>query len=122
VKPWILAAAAAVTLPCALAQDAPFLSKDEVTRLATGKKWDHTRLADSHKIRWDLRDGGNLFANNYTANASDSGSWSVNDKGQLCVTWRGRSQNRCVHVRKAADKTQLVDAAAGPYADLTAAD
>jgi hypothetical protein len=121
-KAWTIAAAAALAMPWAAAQDAAFLSKDEVTRLATGKKWDHTRLADNQKIRWDLREGGNLFANNYTANGSDSGSWLVNDEGQLCVKWRGRSQNRCVNVRKAADRTQLVDSSGGPYADLTAAE
>jgi hypothetical protein len=101
--------------------DRSFLSKSEVEELANGKKWDHVRTADNQKIRWDLRSGGNLFANNYTAGGSDSGTWSVNDQGQLCVKWRGRSQNRCVAVAKEGGKVKLVDSAdlSGVYADLS---
>lgn len=107
--------------PHASAQDRAFLSRSEVEELANGKKWDHVRTADKQKIRWDLRSGGNLFANNFTAPGSDSGTWSVNEQGQLCVKWRGRSQDRCVAVAKEGGKIKLVDSAdlSGEYAELS---
>ena len=105
----------------AIAQDRAFLAKADVEALANGKKWNHKRAADGHNVRWDLREGGNLFANNYTVNGSDAGTWSVNDQGQLCVKWRGRSANRCIAVVKNGDKLTMVDSQelAGTYADLT---
>jgi hypothetical protein len=116
-----LLALAASFASAALAQDRSFLPKADVEALANGKKWNHRRAADGHNVRWDLREGGNLFANNYTANGSDSGTWSVNDQGQLCVKWRGRSANRCVGVVKNGDKLTMVDAQepAGTYGELT---
>jgi hypothetical protein len=103
------------------AQNRTFLSRSEVEELANGKQWDHVRTADKQKIRWDLRSGGNLFANNYTAPGSDSGTWSVNEQGQLCVKWRGRSQDRCVAVANEGGKIKLVDSAdlSGEYAELS---
>ncbi|MBC7436633.1 MAG: hypothetical protein H7332_11260 [Bdellovibrionales bacterium] len=116
-----LSALIAMTMFSAIAQDRAFLSKSEVEALANGKKWNHVRSPDQHKVLWDLRSGGNLFANNFSSNSSDTGSWLVNDIGQLCVKWRGRSVNRCVAVLKEGDKFKLVDSADlnGQYADLS---
>ena len=112
--------AASFSLP-ALAQEQKFLSKAEVEALATGKKWNHVRLADQNKVRWDLQRGGDFTANNFTSNGSDSGTWLVNDQGQLCVKWRGRSQNRCVAILKDGEKLRMVDSndLKGAYAELT---
>jgi hypothetical protein len=114
-------AAGLLAASLAAAQAGPFLSAQEVSALAANKKWDHVRAADHHKVRWDLRSGGDLYATNMTQNASDSGTWSVNEAGQLCVKWRGRSANRCVHVRRTGEKLQMVDSndLAGAYGDLT---
>ena len=106
---------------CALAQERQFLAKADVEALASGKKWNHVRAQDKQAVRWDLRSGGSLFANNLTTRQSDSGSWSTNDQGQLCVKWRGKSQDRCVAVAKVGEKLQMVDSAdlQGAYAELT---
>jgi hypothetical protein len=77
-----------------------YLSKADVEAIASGKKWKLRRAADGNDIVWDLREGGNLFARNLTLNMGDAGSWSVNDKGELCVKWRGNSINVCVLVAK----------------------
>src|SRR3569832_490086 len=103
----MLAGVFASAVSCA--QGAPFLSAQEVTELATNKKWQHVRTADKHQVLWDLRSGGNLYANNFSTNNSDTATWQVYEAGQLCVKWRGRSQNHYVHVRRKNNKLQMVD-------------
>ncbi|HRE86545.1 MAG TPA: hypothetical protein PLB40_09555, partial [Accumulibacter sp.] len=58
---------------------------------------------------------------NLSKNNSDSGTWLVNDQGQLCVKWRGRSQDRCVAILAAGENFKMVDAndLQGTYAELT---
>jgi hypothetical protein len=105
----------------ALAQERTFLPKADVEALANGKKWNHVRVEGGSKIRWELRNGGQLYANNFTANQSDSGTWLINDAGHLCVKWRGKSQDRCVAVLKEGETLKMVDSKdlKGVYADLT---
>jgi aminoglycoside phosphotransferase len=103
----MLAAYACVT---AFAQERTFLTKAEVENLANGKKWTYVRASDSNKIVWDLRSGGDLFANNRTAGVADAGTWSVNDQGRLCTKWRGQSRDGCVALFKDADKLKWVGA------------
>ncbi len=122
-----VAAAAATTGPppaparvAAASTTRAFLAKAEVQTLAAGKTWNYKRADSGSDIRWELREGGALFANNYSANQKDSGTWSVNDQGQLCVKWRGNSIDRCVALLRDGDKVRMVDAAApnGPLATL----
>lgn len=96
----------------ALSQDKVFLTKSETEALAKGKVWNMVRVSDSNKIRLDFRADGGLYGNNYTYNATDSGTWAINDAGQICLTWRGRSQNACNAILKnsVADKRQMFDA------------
>lgn len=98
-----------------------FLSKAEVESLATDKKWVHKRMADGNDVVWDLRSGGNFYANNRTQNGSDSGTWLVNDKGELCVKWRRNSVDRCVGLVRDGNKFKMFDSKDSdhPYADLT---
>jgi hypothetical protein len=105
----------------AMAQERTFLPKTDVEALVNGKKWNHVRAADRQSIRWDLRNGAQLYANNLTTSRSDDGTWSVNDKGQLCVKWRGKSEDRCVAILKDGEKLKMVDSnnLNGVYAELT---
>ena len=88
----------------AMAQDITYLKKAEVEELATGKIWKLTRLSNSSKLRWDIRKGGTLYANNLTAGGSDTAAWSVNDAGALCVKWRGTSRDGCMLVQNDGSK------------------
>ena len=105
----------------ALAQDRTFMSKADAEGLAKGKKWNHVRAGDGAKVQWDLQGNGQLFGMNQSSGSRDQGKWAINDAGQLCVTWQGRSQNRCVAVLKEGDKLKLVDSGdlKGAYADMT---
>ncbi|WP_291986431.1 hypothetical protein [Candidatus Accumulibacter sp. ACC007] len=105
----------------ALAQDRQFLPKPDVEALATDKKWIHIRVMDQDKVVWDIRSGGAFYGNNLSKNNSDSGTWLVTDQGQLCVKWRGRSQDRCVAILAEGEKFKMVDAndLKGTYAELT---
>lgn len=109
-----------LTVP-AFAQNRTFLPKAEVESLATGKKWIHLRSADHKSIQWDLRSGGYLYGSGVTLPGRDSGTWLVNDQGQLCVKWRGRSVDRCVAVLKDGEKLIMVDSndLNGVYAEFT---
>jgi hypothetical protein len=99
-------AAQTLAAPVATASSA-FLTKQEVDAMSTGKKWKYSRMSDGQTIRWDLRSGGNLFGNNLNSNMSDSGSWSINDEGQLCTKWRGSSIDGCFAVQKDGDKFKM---------------
>lgn len=106
----VFAIVLATFFSCAVhAQDRAYLSKAEVESLATGKKWTHVRSSDQNKVRWDLRPGGALFANNLSTGSSDAGKWSMNDLGQLCVKWRGTSADRCIAVSKEGEKLLMID-------------
>ena len=84
--------------------DAPaYLAKAEVEAIATGKKWKLHRLSDGQDITWDMREGGRLFGRNLTQNTGDNATWSVNDKGELCVKWRGNSNDGCLAVARDGD-------------------
>jgi hypothetical protein len=87
--------------------DLGFLSKAEMESLSTGKKWRFTRLSDGHQIVWDLRSGGALYGNNYTAIANGSGTWSLNEIGQVCVKWRDQSQDGCASLAKDGAKFKI---------------
>ena len=93
----------------AVAQDRVPLQRDKLDSMAPSKKWTYVR-ADGAKIFWDLRSGGNPFANNRTSGRSDSGTWSVNDQGHLCTEWRGNSQNTCFVLFKDGGKLKRVSA------------
>jgi hypothetical protein len=103
----VLALSACLT---GFAQDRTFLPKPEVEALVSGKKWTWIRPRDGSKIYWDLRSGGNLFANNRTSGQSDAGTWLVNDEGQLCLKWRGSSGDGCYALYKDGDKLKRVGA------------
>lgn len=91
------------------AQDRIPLQKAELESMIPGKKWTYVR-ADGAKIFWDLRGGGNLFANNRTSGRGDSGTWSVNNQGHLCTAGRGNSQNGCFVLFKDGEKLKRVSA------------
>lgn len=103
----------------ALAQERSFLTKPQVEGLAIGKKWIHFRTADGNQVSWDIRAGGQLFANNLTSGQRETGSWVINDDAQLCVKWRGPSVDRCVALIK--QTLQMVDSKdlKRVYADLS---
>lgn len=95
------------------AQDSKFLNKNEAQPLVVGKVWNMQRVADKMKVRLDFRKDGTLYGNNYSSNSSDSGTWSINEAGQVCFVWRGRFTGGCRAVLRTAvaDKRQLVDVA-----------
>jgi hypothetical protein len=99
-------AAQTIAAPVATTSSA-FLTKQEVDAMSTGKKWKYSRMSDGQTIRWDLRSGGNLFGNNLSSSMSDSGSWSINEAGQLCTKWRGSSVDGCFAVQKDGDKFKM---------------
>ena len=103
------------------AQPRTFLPKPEVESLAMGKQWIHLRTTDQRKILWDLRSGGRLYARGFIGSQTDSGTWMVNNEGQLCVKWRGNSTDRCVALLKDGEKLLMVDSndLAGTYGELT---
>lgn len=101
----LLVAAAATSV---LAQERHFLSQTEVQTLAEGKKWSWVRARDGANQRIDLRSNGYVYFNNYSNNYSDSGTWSVNDKGNLCIKFR-QAGNPCWSIFKESDKFNMVD-------------
>jgi hypothetical protein len=104
-----------------LADAVVFLAKTDVEALANGKKWKLHRFSDGHDIIWDLRSGGRLFGRNLTQNTGDTGNWSVSDKGELCVKWRGNSNDSCLAVAREGEayKTYNASQPAKPFHTLS---
>lgn len=113
-------AAPAALASAASATTRTFLVRAEVEPLAAGKKWSFRRADSGSDVRWDLREGGALYGNNYSTNQKDSGTWSINEQGHLCTKWRGGSTDRCMALIREGDKLKMVDAATpgGPSANL----
>lgn len=84
------------------------LNADEAKVFVTGKKLTFIRSSDNNKVRWDLREDGFLYGNNFTSNSRDAGKWKINELGEVCAEWRGKSVNTCYGIRKKGDKTELV--------------
>ena len=97
--------------PTPPAEAASYLPKADVEAIANGKKWKLHRFSDGHDVLWDLREGGRLFGRNLTQNTGDTGNWSVNDKGELCVKWRGNSNDSCLAVAREGDGYKTYNAA-----------
>ena len=98
---------ATVLLVCgslAQAQVRTYLDKGEVEQMFVGKVTTFLRLEGSYKVKWDIRPGGMLYANNITSGQSDVAKWEVNGDGGICVKWRGRSTDGCFFTFKSGDK------------------
>ena len=104
----------------AFAQERQYLSADQVAKLATGQTWNHHRNEDGLDVTWTLQAGGTLFGAVISTGKRDSGTWTIDPEGRLCVKWRGSSIDRCVSVARAGGKAFLIDAkdARGTYADI----
>ena len=106
----------------AQADDAQRLSKEEVEALVAGKQWPMRLQSDGSAMTWDFRGDGNVFAShmagppaNYGKVVMESGKWSVDKMGQLCVKWRnqvigGFNSDPCVFVVRFEGRYRLIDA------------
>jgi hypothetical protein len=65
--------------------DRVYLTKPEMERLLGGKSFVFKDVATGSIVRWELRDGGRMFANNQTTRYNVSGSWEIKDDGGLCI-------------------------------------
>lgn len=86
-----------------------FLTKPEILKISVDKKLVFIRASDGNKVQWDIQDNGLVFGNNLTQNKRDSGTWRINEDGQLCVKWREGSTNRCVAFFREGGKIKMAE-------------
>ena len=97
---WALFVAAGLIGPLGNAQAAEPLSKDQVTALISGSKVTQ-RLTDPSTKGSGLVEYGadGRVTNTHTGTKHrgviETGTWQVTEKGELCVTWQGKSQPNC---------------------------
>jgi len=89
-----------------MSQERVVLSREEVTRLIVGKVVDGTRYRDGARTRYDVRDDGYVWYDNYTNSFRDLGKWQLKDDGGWCVEWRHPSStNGCIYFIKEGSET-----------------
>lgn len=72
-----------------------FLTKEQATEAVGGKAFTFARATDGAKIRWDFKSDGTVYANNRSSTRKDAGEWTVRDDGDVCIRWRGGSNDSC---------------------------
>ena len=97
-----------------------FLTKPEVQQFSVDQKLVHIRVSDGNKVQWDIQGNGLIFGHNLTQGKRDSGTWLINEVGQLCVKWKEGSTNRCVAFFRDGKKTKMAESQDldGTYAEL----
>jgi hypothetical protein len=124
---WCLVALTAAVIGAnGVGQAAEPLSKDQVTRRVTGKTltWHSERLTNGERPRIKFGGDGEYSMTHVGAGnegAVEFGTWHVTDKGQLCVTARGKSQGKCFYLIPTGGdsymlKEELATSTAGPRA------
>ena len=105
-------AALIFAVPAALhAQPLPApLDKPAVEALIVGHKLTFVRATDGNKVSWTIDKNGVLYGENYTRDSKDTARWTLNDKGELCLKWRGNSTDGCRVFGIVDGKTLMFDA------------
>ncbi len=88
-----------------------FLDKAAVETFLVDHKITFARHADNNRVKWDIRKNGALYGENLTLNSKDTARWTIDDKGVLCIKWKGNSTDACRVFATRYAKTQLFDPA-----------
>ncbi|QHJ01334.1 hypothetical protein GT347_27110 [Xylophilus rhododendri] len=123
----LAACCAALTsaLPAHAADEATartYLSADEVRKEFVGHVGVHQRMTDGAKGQWDIRGNGMVYGANLSTNGKDTGAWTIEADGALCMKWRGNTINGCYYTFRDGDhwaRTTTADPAAPIYYVLT---
>jgi hypothetical protein len=90
-----------------------FLSREQGLQLVSGKtlQWRHFRSGD--EIEWNFDASGSLFVQNLSRGGSgrdsrDSGTWTLNESRQLCVTLNLARSNFCGLLARQGDRLRFV--------------
>ncbi len=78
------------SIPAQASETRKFLQRTEVEQLLVGKKHTFKDISSGNLIRWDMRNGGQLYynhLNNSNVGGNGSGRWEAKDDGSLCVTF-----------------------------------
>ncbi len=103
--------AAAVANAAAVAANRVMLTKPEMEATVSGKRWTFVRRSDGQTVLLDLRSDGQLYANNQTTGQTDSGRWSMTDSGQLCLKFRGGSNDVCMALANENGALKMINVA-----------
>ncbi len=108
---WIMSFAGAMVLTGTshAAESEGFLDKAAVESLVTDHKLTYVRLADGNRVKWDIRTGGALYGENFTQGSKDTARWTIDEKGALCVKWKGNSTDGCRSFSVRDGKTLMFD-------------
>ncbi len=111
--PWIMSLGVGVLFAgTALAADAEgFFDKAAVETFLVDHKITFARHADNNRVKWDIRKNGTLYGENLTLNSKDTARWTIDDKGALCLKWKGNSADACRVFATRDAKTQMFDPA-----------
>lgn len=95
------------------------VNKDELRQLITGKEVIVQVASTGNEISWTLGNDGTLYGWNLRTSNRDQGRWSVNESGQFCTEWIGRSTSGCLVVVREGEKLKFViPPKMTPYADI----
>lgn len=86
-----------------------FLDKAATESLVVGHKLTLLRHEDKNLVSWSVDRNGTLYGENLTRGSRDTARWSLTDKGELCVKWKGNSNDGCRRFSVVDGKTLMFD-------------
>ena len=98
---------------------ASFLDKAATESLVVGHKLTFLRHEDKNAVTWAVDRNGTVYGENLTRGSTDTARWTLTDKGELCLKWKGNSKDGCRLFSVADGKTLMFDSAAPTVVNAT---
>lgn len=86
-----------------------FLDKAAIESLVIGHKLTFVRHDDKNAVLWAVDRNGTVYGDNLTRGSKDTARWTLNDKGELCLKWKGNSNDGCRLFSTVDGKTVMFD-------------
>ena len=86
-----------------------YLDKTAVEALVVGRKMTFLRHEDKNKVSWTIDKNGSLYGENLSQGSKDTARWTLNDKAELCLKWKGNSKDGCRLFSTVDGKTVMFD-------------
>ncbi|WPB59242.1 hypothetical protein [Xylophilus sp. GOD-11R] len=80
-----------------------YLGADDVRKEFVDHVVVHQRQTDGNKGQWDVRGNGMVYGANLSTNGKDTGNWTIEADGALCMKWRGNTVNGCYYTFRDGD-------------------
>lgn len=105
--------------PTASGATSTYLDKSAVEALVVGRKMTFLRHEDKNKVSWTVDKNGLVYGENLSLGSRDTAKWTLTDKAEFCLKWRGNSKDGCRLFTVIDGKTVMFDASSPAVVNST---